>query len=259
MRIFSYYLPALALIPSVLMAETAPINEALISDRPDFTESTSTVPPAHLQLEAGYTFTQDSAAGATERGHALPEALLRIGLSDNIEARIAWEGAIIEDPANGKNSHGSSDMSLGAKVGLGEISGVNISTIVDMEVPTGSENRTADRVQPGAKLLWSADINDALAVAGNFNYASRVSDGDRFNEWAASLSFGTAFTDQLGAYLEYFGIYPDSTPVANVESYLNGGVTYLINNDLQLDARIGTGLNDNAADLFSGVGFVWRY
>lgn len=246
-------------IPTIALAERTRLTEPLISDRPDFTESAETIPAEHLQLEAGYTFTQDSADGETSREHALPEMLLRIGLSENIEARLAWEGALIEDPAQGGSSHGVSDMSVGTKIAFGEFSGVKLSTIIDMEIPTGSDNRTADRVQPGAKLLWSTSLTDDVAVAGNINYASRVTENDRFNEWGASLTFGTEIAEKTAGYIEFFGIYPDSTPVADAESYLNGGVTYLVHNDLQLDARIGTGLNENAADLFSGVGFVWRY
>ncbi len=38
---------------------TDPMQEPLVTDRPDFTESTEAVPAGHLQLEAGYTFTLD--------------------------------------------------------------------------------------------------------------------------------------------------------------------------------------------------------
>ncbi len=248
-----------AILPAIALADYAPLNEPLISDRPDFTESAETIAPGHLQLEAGYTFTQDSAAGETTREHALPEILLRIGLTDIFEARLVFEGALIEDPAMGSTNHGTSDMSVGGKVAFGEFGGVKISSILDMELPTGSENRTADRVQPGVKLLWSTTLTDEIAMAGNINYASRVAESDRFNEWGASLTFGTEIAENTGGYIEFFGIYPESTPTANAESYINGGVTYLVHNDLQLDARIGTGMNENAADLFCGIGFVWRY
>ena len=43
------------------------------------------------------------------------------------------------------------------------------------------------------------------------------------------------------------------------EHYLDGGVTYLINMNLQLDARIGLGLNDDAAEFFVGAGVSYRY
>ena len=50
-----------------------PMKEPLITDRPDFTESTEAVPAGHVQLEAGYTFTFDREGSDRTRDHAAPE------------------------------------------------------------------------------------------------------------------------------------------------------------------------------------------
>ena len=42
------------------------------------------------------------------------------------------------------------------------------------------------------------------------------------------------------------------------EHYLDGGLTFLLTDDLQLDWRAGFGLNDASDDFFTGVGFVFR-
>ncbi len=254
------YLFALcASIPAITIAEPGEASSPLVSDRPDFTESAETVPNKRMQLEGGYTFTQDSSDGVTMRDHALPELLLRVGLCESAEARLGWTGAEISKPSAGRGEHGASDMSIGTKVAIGQIQSVSVSAILDMELPVGSQNRTADRVQPGTKLIWSAALSDTTSLTGNINYASRAANHDRFNEWGASVSIGTPLAEKVGGYMEYFGIFPSSTDQAKDESYLNGGVTYSINDDLQLDARLGGGLNNNAADLFTGFGFAWRY
>ena len=41
--------------------------------------------------------------------------------------------------------------------------------------------------------------------------------------------------------------------------FINGGFTYLITNNFQVDIRVGMGLNDKADDLITGVGFAWRF
>ena len=56
---------------------------------------------------------------------------------------------------------------------------------------------------------------------------------------------------------EYFGAYPAGEH--DSENYLNGGVTYLINNDLQLDGRVGYGLNGRDDDFFVGFGTAVRW
>jgi hypothetical protein len=40
---------------------------------------------------------------------------------------------------------------------------------------------------------------------------------------------------------------------------VNGGISFLINNDLIVDARIGTGLNDADPDWFAGIGGAIRF
>ena len=53
---------------NVLGLEAEPLTEPLVTDRPDFTESTLTVPFGHVQLETGYTFTYDDEGGQASTG-----------------------------------------------------------------------------------------------------------------------------------------------------------------------------------------------
>ena len=48
--------------------------------------------PDTFQLEAGYTFTYDRERKDRVRDHTAPELLMRIGLVDNFELRIGWDG-----------------------------------------------------------------------------------------------------------------------------------------------------------------------
>src|SRR5262245_10367572 len=59
------------------------------SDRPDFTEASSTVGKGRIQLEAGYTYIRDRPGSVTTHSHSYPEALLRIGaLAEWLEFRL---------------------------------------------------------------------------------------------------------------------------------------------------------------------------
>ena len=40
---------------------------------------------------------------------------------------------------------------------------------------------------------------------------------------------------------------------------MNGGITWVLQPDLQLDASAGFGLNDRAADFFLGCGLSFRF
>ncbi len=240
---------------SRLFWNPAPIDEPLVTDRPDFTESTEAVPLGRFQFEGGYTYTD----GGDSKTHNTPELLLRIGVFEGVELRIGWPNfATIEDPAGGAD--GLEDLSLGVKVKLVEQDGLvpNFGVIGEVSIPTGSSDLSSDGVDPAIKLLWSYDLNDRLSIGGNVNFASVTENDDRFFQGAASVALGISITERVGSYLEYYGFYP-ATDGSGPAHYLNGGVTYLINNNFQLDARVGFGLNDRADDFFTGAGFAVRF
>ena len=59
------------------------LDEPLVTDRPDFTEASSTVGRGVAQIEFGYTYNYDSTAGQTERVSSWGEPLLRYGIIAN--------------------------------------------------------------------------------------------------------------------------------------------------------------------------------
>lgn len=75
-------------------------EEPLESDRPDFTNTSTTVGYHKLQIEGGYTYTHAVDGDPTADRHDLPELLLRYGVAERLELRLAWdEGAV--QPASG--------------------------------------------------------------------------------------------------------------------------------------------------------------
>jgi len=130
--------------------------------------------------------------------------------------------------------------------------------IAKIDVPTGNQGFSSGDVDPFLGLLWAYDLDDRSSLAGNLNFAVPTDNDGRFFETSASVSYAYSITDDLGAYIEYFGFYPSGNADAD-SHYVNGGFTYLVTNDLQFDIRVGRGLNDAADDLFAGAGFSIRY
>jgi hypothetical protein len=244
----------------------------LVTDRPDFTESTETIPPGHAQLEMGYTFTVDREGDERVRDHTAPELLLRVGLHDRVELRLGWDGyswfdtEFERETPRGRsvtrNDHeeGANDLSIGFKVHLAEQNGFvpHLGVIGAVTVPSGSAERTSGDVNPELVLAWAYDVSDSFAIAGNLGIAAATDEGDQFAQGLGSLTAALSLTERVGTYLEYFAICPGAEG-ADCAHSLNGGVTYLINNDIQLDWRVGVGLNEQADDFFAGVGLSWRF
>ncbi|HWL93385.1 MAG TPA: transporter [Phycisphaerae bacterium] len=257
---------------NILGLDAEPLTGPLVTDRPDFTESTSTIPYGHLQLEGGYTFSYDSGDGERNMDHTYPEMLARIGLVKNVELRIAWLGWSHSSQMHRERSeegrylkltdfeNGPTDMNLGFKFHLLDQKEwiPDFGVIVDASIPVGAQNKTSGDVDPTVKWLWAYDLGHDFAISGNVNFAVPTSENGRFFQAASSISLSHAFTDRLGGYVEYFGFYPNDRGQSDAH-YTNGGLTFLVTDNFQLDIRAGVGLNDEADDFFTGIGFAYRW
>lgn len=252
--------------------EAGPIDEPMVTDRPDFTESAVVVPIGRLQLEAGYTYTHDDENGVRTGEHTFPEVLLRAGLARDWELRVAWQGwslteSLYRAPNDAgrrvnvkEHDDGGADMSIGFKRHLREQRGwvPELGLIGEMTLPTGAEGKTSGDVDPGVKFLWAYELTERMSLSGNLNFAVPTSEKGRFFQTASSVSLGYAWTDWLGSYVEYFGTYPNDRG-SDCAHTLNGGFTFPITDNLQFDVRAGVGLNEEADDLFVGTGLAIRF
>ena len=78
--------------------------------------------------------------------------------------------------------------------------------ILQMTVPTGSSELTADEVLPGVNFVYGWDINDNLSTGGQTQVNRALDDnaGDSYVEFAQSWTVGYSWTDELGSYAEWF-------------------------------------------------------
>ena len=251
-----------------------PLDEPLVTDRPDFTEASVTVGRGVAQVEAGYTYFSDDDGGATFRAHTFPETLLRVGvLAEWLELRFVWTYVVEETTTGGATfrDDGGDNLQLGMKIALTPQKGIlpEMALIPQMFVPTGSDIFTGgqifptfnDDVLPGLNWIYAWEITDRLSLAGS-TQGNRVVDetGHGFTLFAQSIAGGLSLTEQLGAYLEWFAFFPHSAvdPAEHEQQFLNGGFTYLVSNNFQLDIRSGLGLNREAENFFTGAGLSIR-
>lgn len=230
-----------------------------MTDRPDFTESPETVGPGRFQFEGGYTFAQRD----KDTEHSLPELLVRVGFLEQLEFRLALNylaADLVEE-----DKQGLDDVGLGAKIKLAggspdfDLIRPHIGLIVQTTLPTGTGGFGEDEMQPEVKLALAWDLSERVSLGSNLNYGYLSEDGARFHQFSGSLALGYQLTEKWGTYIEYFGFVPASRDGPN-ESFFDGGFTYLVNDDLQLDARAGVGaFNGESPDYFVGVGVSWRF
>ena len=238
------------------------LDEPLVTDRPDFTESSSTVGRSVLQLEMGYTYVSDNDGTDQTVSHSYPEPLFRYGIfAEWLELRVGWNYA--NEFVGGVEASGAEDLCLGFKIGLTPQEGIlpEMALIPQITVPTGADVFSADELLSGLNWCYGWEVNDLISMGGStqFNRAIDEVTDAAYTEWAQSLALGYTLTEQLGAYTEWFALFPHSADTALPEHYLNGGFAYLINDDIQWDVFAGLGLNDAADDYFVGTGISIRF
>jgi hypothetical protein len=239
------------------------LPDALNTDRPDFTEGTSTVPAGHYQLESGYTFTRQG----DEESQSLGEVLLRIGVGESVEARLGvgsydW----VRSGVPGERAlRGYEDPTIGVKIRLtpedmnllppGHPS---LAILLATSVPVGSGGFSSDVWQPEGKLALGWDFTDRFSLASTLVYTYASDGGERFGQFAASLSAGLALDDRWGAYLEGYGFSKESADGSST-SYLNTGLSYLLSKDVSFDVRVGAGLDSPHPNWYAGLGGSVRF
>lgn len=242
------------LLISSIQAEEA---TEMVTDRPDQTESSVTIPPGYVQIETGLTLTESGNTHITEG----PGTLFRIGVSNRIEARIGFAGWISE---NANDTNGFGDSELSAKVFLREEKGYfpEVAILAGMSVPTGEDGFTSDNVDPGVRLACAHTLSDRLALGYNLaiEWITGLDDmgkKDTLTFLPYTCGIGIGLTDRIGSYVEFFGELPleDEGDAAHL---FNCGFTYKLMPNIQLDAEGGVGISDKADDWFIGTGISYR-
>ena len=238
------------------------LDEPIVTDRPDFTEASSTVGRGVLQIESGYTYSIDDDGADETTSHSYPETLWKLGVwADWLELRFAYNYA--DEDVSGVTATGSEDLYLGTKLSLTGQAGILPETaiILQMTVPTGDESFSADEVLPGVNYLYSWTINDFISTAGSTqaNRAIESLPGSAYAEFAQSWTVGYSLAEKLGAFTEWFVLVPHSAEHVRNEHYLDGGFTYYITDNVMWDIRAGMGLDEDATDFFAGSGLSIRF
>jgi hypothetical protein len=181
-------------------------------------------------------------------------------LADWLEFRIAQNFANVDDGLTRAN--GSEDLYLGVKIALTpqERFLPEMALVPPMTVPTGAALFTGGECLPGVNWLYGWDINDGISTAGSTQMNHSLdADGTSYIEWAQSWTVGYSLGEKLGAYTEWFALFPHNAATALPEHYFDGGFTYQFTNDIQWDIRAGVGLNEAADDYFVGTGLSLRF
>ena len=237
-------------------AQTLTSAPELVTDRPDFTESSEVVGHRVVQIETGLTLEQTDSA---TRQMTVPQMLVRVGLGPRFEFRLAGDGLVsqsLETPAGTVRTTGRSDFEIGAKFKFAdaERAGLDMAVIPFLSLPMATNGFSSNGYDPGFKFTAARDLPRGFGLSGNLNFANVTSELGRAWERDASLSLGHSLGGPFGAYWETFGTLTHG----GCDCTVNTGASVALGPNSQFDVEVGRGISGQAQDWFIGVGFAVR-
>ncbi len=234
-------------------------SPALVTDRPDQTESSRTVPENSLQIETGIFWEQSIENQLQTDNFGLNTTLFRYGLLKRFELRFGYEylqQRIIEDGGGNSENNGFQPFTLGTKIFICEQKGLlpEMALLTHFNLPrSGAVEYQTPYLGHDIILAASHQLNETLALGYNLGVEWDGKNPQPGGKYA--MVAGIAITDKFGAFIETYGTFAKNKDFNN---RIDTGFTFLILDNLQLDAAGGIGLTEISPDYFVAMGISWR-
>lgn len=225
------------------------------SDRPGQAFNAKILEMGNIQIQAGigyFSFDPPSKSGnATQQN-----IYSRFGVLENFEIHNSF--TIRQDEIKTEfaenNFGGLSQWNAGFRYGIyqGENFQPSFAILTDFIFDWVSEEYRPSSLGSSLTLLHSQSITEKFQLATNWGVTWNGNEASPTGSYVVNFSY--AFTNNLGSFIETYGEYSSS----DFDIKWDTGLSYLINNQIQLDIYGGHGKNDAASDWFIESGITWK-
>ncbi len=240
------------------------------TDRPDVTESPYTVDAGHLQIESSLIeFSHDDDDATIDTWAVLPSNF-RLGVTNNVEVAVNFAPYVlqrVESDGDSDSTAGFGFTELRLKANIwgndggadgggdgGRDTAFGIMPIV--RLPTGPDAIGTDEVEPGIIAVFGMKLTEDLdlGLMAEVDFVRGADDPSYETEFLHTATIGFPIVGELSGFVEYAGIASTESG-AGYAAFLDLGLTYLLNPNVQLDGGVLIGLTEEAEDLtlFTGV------
>jgi Putative MetA-pathway of phenol degradation len=221
-------------------------------DRPDQTECPFIVPIGYIQAENGLTFEN---ANKINQSLAYPSTLWKLGISKNFELRLITE--LVSVQTDKETTTGITPITVGFKVNITEEKGLipTTSFIGHLTVPNVAMKAfDINYYAPAYRFTMQHTLSRKLTLA--YNLGTEWNGITPEPTFLYTLTTGFTITEKIGSYIEIYGFLPQKQ---SIDNRIDGGLTYLINNNMMFDISGGVGITENAPNHYLSLGFSYRF
>ncbi len=232
-------------------------------ERPGLDTPACTIAPGKISVETSIAdWTRDDQPGSREDNILFGDTLVRVGVSDTIEARIGWApfGHDRKRDSTGVDTvNGVGDVSLGMKANLLNPDGsrVSVSVLPFVTLPVGRSSIGAGDWGAGFLVPLTYELSDTVSLDLTPEIDAAVDQDGNGRHLAYSSTAGLAFkvakdftlTGELQALR-------DNDPDQHATQALAAlSLAWMASDDLQFDILGAAGLNANTPDarVYAGI------
>lgn len=222
------------------------------TDRPDQTECPFITPKNYFQLENGFIYEKWN-TNSTEI--VVPTVLMRFGINDHFELRFITE--YILDKINAEKKSGFNPILIGIKTRLLAEKGIIpvTSFIAHISIPkAASKNLKTPIYAPEFRFTMQHTISDKQSLS--YNLGAEWNGETAEPTFIYTLTTGYSITEKIGGYIELYGFVPQ---IEKPDHRFDAGLTYLFNQNHQLDISGGMGFSKASPKYFMALGYSFRF
>ena len=200
----------------------------ITTDRPDQTESPTTISEGNIQVESGI---------AIEKEQSNVNTLFRFGMFNGVELRLN-SNYLINDQMSSLIKSSFTDFEVGAKFRIqdDEDKKTKIGFLTHISIPTAPEIFSNNEYGLLNRFIVSHDISESDQIAYNIGY-------NKFKNYGGELVYTLVYSkgfNSFGMFIELFGNESSDLSILNFDS----GITYQLDKNKQLDISFAKGLNN---------------
>lgn len=256
-------LAAILLCAGASVASAGQSDEPICPDRPSKATGACTVPVGTLQIETGLVdWTHDRSDGESTDFTMIGASLIKYGVSDRADVELQVVPLEVLRTLD-NHASGFGDVLARVKYRLtAEDAPIEVAIDPFVKLPTARRAFGNGKVEGGVVVPLSADLGKSGLTLSAAPELDLLADGDGRGRHAAMiqvLNLGLAVNHRLALSGELWGEWDWDPAGTEKQASADGAVTYLVNDDLQLDAGANLGLNARTPDIELYVGVSTRF
>jgi Putative MetA-pathway of phenol degradation len=236
--------------PTVEEERPPSIPTTIRVDRPSFANSSDVVGEGVQSLESGVLVT---ATKGNSQALVQTPLLYRVGLNEQFELRLGTTGLNFQD-----THAGWADILPGFKWNFHKSESLSVSLVGSVAVPLGNENLRPPSVLPSLSLATDIPLGSTTGFLLNAGVGTLGDERDRVVQTFATAGVSQNLGDRWALYVEG-GVFGPDKPGNPTTTAGDVVVTYLINNNTQIDAAIFKGFSAGGLDWAATFGFSTRF